>query len=992
MGFVEGASASSSATAAPAPLKKALSRSISFQLIDDESLVDKAAAVAKAEPVIPELPYFVLGSFSLLITNNSLVYQLNQANIVGTHVRYTVKQFNSWRNKTKPWFQLAQLNTSWQLPKAVSDLFPMISVEECVDAKCEFWIKATRQHPNILLDLEVRWPNPSFDALKDPQLKDEKFIALFWANGGNPFQFIDNEFVWSDSGTDSLLKDFKVPPTFDIVPCIGPEAPFALTLYDYQLRTLAWMQGIEDAEPSLFYASNLIPMAEEDGEDDDLFMDLSTFEFGTKDTQHFRNRNVKSGIIADKPGVGKTITTLALCHTRPFDNPSYLHKTNPENGRFLSKAVCLLVPNNIAHQWESEIRKCLGETVSILQIKGKQEYSQTSLATVLESDFIILSYQFLTNGAYKGAKSHGRDLANYGKKFDFANSPSDCKEFCESRVGDFAFTWVHFHRIVCDEFHEVTDKAHGIREQVRAMSADYLWGLTGTPRFEDPQTVAKFAGFLNIEPWICPDVESFRFIQHRVRRNEPEVTFPPPIYQVQKVTQTPMERAFYQSCLRNLSIVELLKLCNHYQIGNQAVLGATIQAMTIEKVTELVQQNRINQMEDLDKKVETATKAIKATEKEKIEEREKAQESDAKMAKLPAKLKSLDDRITRLRAEIVGLKAERAPIQAQFTYFQNFVDTYLSRKGNMECNICMEEDVKTEIGILPCGHAFCWECAEDVVKVHSKCPNCRVELQGREVMRVLPPAVEEEVKEALEAADQAEEGDKLDPDMFGSKIREMVNYLRNEMKASDEARFIVFIQFADLADLVSGALNTYGIATARLKKGWQDREKALRLFRAGLTKPVGHVASAAEPEGPTVTEESNAVEVEGSVVEFPVLQAGDKGKRKADFIDEDVSKKPAKIRKVEAKKVEKPVKILMLSARDSVSGLNLTEATHCIVLHPFHSDIDEYAIASEKQGVARVLRNGQTKTVKIVRFYVENTVEAQIHLTRVQIHGENQVE
>ncbi|KAJ3127396.1 hypothetical protein HK098_006385 [Nowakowskiella sp. JEL0407] len=87
-------------------------------------------------------------------------------------------------------------------------------------------------------------------------------------------------------------------------------------------------------------------------------------------------------------------------------------------------------------------------------------------------------------------------------------------------------------------------------------------------------------------------------------------------------------------------------------------------------------------------------------------------------------------------------------------------------------------------------------------------------------------------------------------------------------------------------------------------------------------------------------------------------------------------KKSSKTVKTRNGKVELSgaMKVMILSATDSVSGLNLTEASHCIVLHPFDYEKEYYAIAAEDQGIARVLRNGQTKKVKIVRFVVRNTI------------------
>jgi hypothetical protein len=71
--------------------------------------------------------------------------------------------------------------------------------------------------------------------------------------------------------------------------------------------------------------------------------------------------------------------------------------------------------------------------------------------------------------------------------------------------------------------------------------------------------------------------------------------------------------------------------------------------------------------------------------------------------------------------------------------------------------------------------------------------------------------------------------------------------------------------------------------------------------------------------------------------------------------------------------------ILMLSSEDSVSGLNLTEASHVVIFHPFLvdgegkiADDNEFnadtkmALSYEKQGIARSWCMGQTKQVEVV--------------------------
>lgn len=80
------------------------------------------------------------------------------------------------------------------------------------------------------------------------------------------------------------------------------------------------------------------------------------------------------------------------------------------------------------------------------------------------------------------------------------------------------------------------------------------------------------------------------------------------------------------------------------------------------------------------------------------------------------------------------------------------------------------------------------------------------------------------------------------------------------------------------------------------------------------------------------------------------------------------------------------VRVIMLSSEDSVSGINLTEATHVILLHPFYTDQGEKAdLAYEKQGISRAYRFGLNHPLKVVRFAVTGTIEEEITMRRMNI-------
>lgn len=85
-------------------------------------------------------------------------------------------------------------------------------------------------------------------------------------------------------------------------------------------------------------------------------------------------------------------------------------------------------------------------------------------------------------------------------------------------------------------------------------------------------------------------------------------------------------------------------------------------------------------------------------------------------------------------------------------------------------------------------------------------------------------------------------------------------------------------------------------------------------------------------------------------------------------------------------KESKDVRLIMMSSEDSVSGINLTEATHIILLHPFWTGKgEEIDLAYEKQGISRAYRSGLDHPLKVVRFAVRDSVEDEITKRRHNI-------
>ncbi|KAJ3037839.1 hypothetical protein HK097_003366, partial [Rhizophlyctis rosea] len=402
-------------------------------------------------------------------------------------------------------------------------------------------------------------------------------------------------------------------------------------------------------------------------------------------------------------------------------------------------------------------------------------------------------------------------------------------------------------------------------------------------------------------------------------------------------------------------------------------------ALSIESVVERIQGQRVLRIEELEEKREELEVELEDAEEAlgevTLELESVGEEDKAGKKRVGKRVTTAKKRVTELKGKWNLLMAELTPIKSQYTFFANFTAEYLE-KEEISCPVCLEDDMKDQdLAILPCGHCVCPGCAERLcggdgegrpqypnLAMHpGSCPNCRngfrvgdvmkLEAQSKHEDKVLHPAE----KGDADKDDAAPAKSDVDLTKFGSKLRNVVGYINRVLAADSKHRVVLFIQWGDLAELVSEALDGFGVGNVRLYRGWNNREKALQRFRAGL-RP--------EPEPEPVVDLDFYPPSSSSYSRYKHYNAHH---NRADPA-------PATART----KSPPPVKVLILSATDSVSGLNLTEASHVVILHPFWDEVEEHARGAEMQGVARCVRLGQERSVRVARFMCKGTVEEEI--------------
>jgi SNF2 family DNA or RNA helicase len=81
-------------------------------------------------------------------------------------------------------------------------------------------------------------------------------------------------------------------------------------------------------------------------------------------------------------------------------------------------------------------------------------------------------------------------------------------------------------------------------------------------------------------------------------------------------------------------------------------------------------------------------------------------------------------------------------------------------------------------------------------------------------------------------------------------------------------------------------------------------------------------------------------------------------------------------------KLDTSIRVCLLSSDKSVSGLNLTEANHIVLLDTLDAD-REAAQVIEEQAIGRSVRIGQTNQVRVQRFVMMNSIEHDYYLNNI---------
>eukprot|EP00392_Amoebophrya_sp_AT5.2_P000988 g990.t1 len=338
---------------------------------------------------------------------------------------------------------------------------------------------------------------------------------------------------------------------------------------------------------------------------------------------------------------------------------------------------------------------------------------------------------------------------------------------------------------------------------------------------------------------------------------------------------------------------------------------------------------------------------------------------------------------------------------AKLQFFQKVSKDCCAEKADAEddehsddhCPVCLSEDLPPDqlVVLTSCGHRFCHECVQCLVPVgeasasgstdkttwscRKKCPTCRTVFKDPDHVVPLPDA--QKVAKSAEAgklattrfAKKTDSVRKLgDFSVFGTKIKTIAETIQAEKAKDAGAKFIVFVQFDSLLEILRKCFAAFGLNFVTLAGATPEQQAK---FLTNFQKEAAAVRnSAAAPSSSTssgtVTSSSLAVPASSEVAPDQHSTAEPPGGNASSLLLStrgEIGENPD---------------ILLMSLNRNAAGANLTQASHVIFVHPMCGDLNT-ARAAEMQAIARARRFGQKrKKVVVYRFVARGTVEEEL--------------
>jgi len=573
-----------------------------------------------------------------------------------------------------------------------------------------------------------------------------------------------------------------------------------------------------------------------------------------------------------------------------------------------TNASLIICKNQLCDQWVQEYYDKFHNTHRILLVVTYDQYTNITLADLLFSDIVIISYEFLSNKRYlQNIEQCGNNLlSTYLDSYDKA----DNNKLLNTKIFN-CFSMFYWRRVVYDEAHEIPLSLL----QKFTLSSKYKWCITGTPFVHktysflklmsyntDYNSISKFHNnttnmtSFSTNTLIQLGLENGDIInkcKFLFRRNTKDsVILERDKNIINEFTNllefTSQERSIYDgyvSGARGNYINFLIRLCCHPEL-NEDTREMIKNCKTFDEIHNCLLNYNKRQIDIEEKRIKNIESDIKDYE-------------DQLQTNMSDEEEAIRLQINILKRKLTTSKKNYESISRTYNYLKSRLENL---QNSDTCPICLDEIDINNLSITKCGHKFCWDClyqthkAKESFSATIKCPSCNTLMSNKEIFLL---------KNSEPVSKSDNELTSIIQTVKSTKIGNIIYFLKTALQ--NDNKVILFSQWDELLHKVGGILSEQNIKLVYCNGSVYQRKRAINSF----------------------------------------------------YKDPNIN-------------------LIMLSSKNSASGINLTIANKIIFLEPIYGK-EEYRKNIEYQAIGRADRLGQTRPIGIYRFIIKDTIEQDIY-------------
>ena len=679
---------------------------------------------------------------------------------------------------------------------------------------------------------------------------------------------------------------------------------------------------------------------------------------------------------------------------------------------FLSRATLIIVTNTLPSRWMTEMNLLKNRwDYNIVPIISKHDYETTSHEDIINADFIITTFDFITfNGSFQRDLSM-KSIMNKISDGTLEKDPNyTVKTLIETKKPYFLnFYW---NRIVVDEIHTVETekfKHSQLKHILCKMRANYKWCLSGSAFINNLGSYTFILDFLytarhdenivkneditdlddsQIKPMPTPqELRQQQILQHLGN----------PLAQqqyMQQIQQQQLQQQLIQQQQKSDEYTSSSNLRKSYVFlkpyHHKNIFDNCFRCNSYESAKSEVGFDLPITFKNYHLNLTTAEKAMYNTRMARYNARDLVNDECLRQICCHPKLNSQIDK------SLSGIEKLGDMYNQVYYYLLKDIHDSLIKINELQVNVTYFIGEKTRHFGLKSKSSYEWarQALKKQKSALTKETNDRIKLveaaklyerPGVEVQydneewlkKQLGYNTNDQWQNSLYSTGVAVPENKIklkytngevDPsidfeldttmiDKYGSKLSYLLSFLKREMAENVDSKFIIFSQWESFITLIADTLKEHNIPAFCCKGNVYQKRKAVKLFKDKVVD-IGQVKPSTEED-----KEENVT-----------ISKSNEENTNTENTNMD-NTKPVKKKRV--KKVKENCRIILLSLKSADSGLDLPEADTVIFVDWIKGD-NTYKKCIKTQAIGRARRMGQNKKIKVVHFIAKDTIEEEM--------------